>query len=129
MQLTIRSGPDAGQTITVVGDQFTVGRDDSCDLTIRDHKVSRKHAYFKALPDGRAALHDLNSSNGTFVNGHKVESALLSGGETIQFGDTQMAAVADAKAGGPSTAPAAAPSPPSPPQPPPTQPLPPTTSQ
>jgi putative serine protease PepD len=95
MQLTIRSGPDAGQTITVSGDQFTVGRDDSCDLTIRDHKVSRKHAYFKALPDGRAALHDLNSSNGTFVNGHRVQSALLSGNEQVQFGDTVLATHAD----------------------------------
>src|SRR5918992_184366 len=95
MQLTIRSGPDAGQTITVVGDQFTVGRDASCDLTLRDHKVSRKHAYFKALPDGRAALHDLNSSNGTFVNGHRVQSALLSGNEQVQFGDTLLATVAD----------------------------------
>jgi S1-C subfamily serine protease len=98
MQLTIRSGPDAGQTITVVGDQFTVGRDDSCDLTIRDHKVSRKHAYFKALPDGRAALHDLNSSNGTYVNGHRVQSALLSGNEQVQFGDTLLATHADGAA-------------------------------
>jgi putative serine protease PepD len=118
MQLTIRSGPDAGQTITVVGDQFTVGRDDSCDLTIRDHKVSRKHAYFKALPDGRAALHDLNSSNGTFVNGHRVQSALLSGNEQVQFGDTMLATVAD---GADATelagaAPAAPPGPPPSPQ-------------
>jgi putative serine protease PepD len=131
MQLTIRSGPDAGQTITVVGDQFTVGRDDTCDLTIRDHKVSRKHAYFKALPDGRAALHDLNSSNGTYVNGHKVQSALLSGNEQVQFGDTVLATHAD---GAEATELAgAAPAPPVPPPPgaqaaaqEPTVPLPPT---
>ena len=113
MQLTIRSGADAGQTITVVGDQFTVGRDETCDLVIRDHKVSRKHAYFKALPDGRAALHDLNSSNGTFVNGHRVESALLSGNEQVQFGDTVLATVADGAA--PTEAAGAAPAPPGPP--------------
>src|SRR5918998_677995 len=102
MQLTIRSGSGSGQSIDVHGDRFTVGRDDANDLVIKDFKVSRRHAYLKALPDGRAALHDLGSSNGTFVNGQRVQSVLLSGDEQIQFGDTVLT---------PASAPAAAPSP------------------
>ena len=89
MWLTIRAGADTGKVVEVKGDHFVVGRDDSADLVLRDSKVSRRHAYFKELPDGRVSLHDLKSGNGTIYKGEKIESVVLAGeGEQVEFGDT-----------------------------------------
>jgi predicted component of type VI protein secretion system len=88
LQLTIRSGADAGKTVAVEGSEFTIGRHADCDLVLSDLKVSRRHAAIRVLPDGRATLVDLGSSNGTYVNGQRVQSILLTGSEYVQMGDT-----------------------------------------
>ena len=62
---------------------------------IQDPEVSRTHAYLEPLPDGRVALHDNGSSNGTWVNGQRVTSTVLSGGEEIRFGNTVLRAERD----------------------------------
>src|SRR4051812_44529215 len=137
MQLKITSGGNAGQTVEVTGDEFTIGREASADLVLNDGKASRRHAAIKPLPDGRATLYDLGSSNGTYVNGQRIQSTVLNGNEKIQIGDTVIEPVVPAAApagdGGATTvgrAPLAAPAAPTPPaQPaagpaaPPTQPL------
>jgi putative serine protease PepD len=93
MQLRITSGTDAGKTVEVEGNEFTIGRDASCDLTLNDGKASRRHAALRVLPDGRATLYDLGSSNGTYVDGKRVQSMLLTGNEQVQIGDTVLSAV------------------------------------
>jgi putative serine protease PepD len=90
MQLTITAGADAGKTVQVQGNEFTIGREAGADLVLADGKASRRHAALRPLPDGRATLYDLGSSNGTFVNGQRVQSILLQGGEQIQIGDTVL---------------------------------------
>src|SRR3954462_3787920 len=90
MQLTIKSGPGAGRTVEVEGTEFTIGREAGVALVLADGKASRRHAALRVLPDGRATLYDLGSSNGTFVNGQRVQSVLLQGGEQIQIGDTVL---------------------------------------
>ena len=90
MWLTIRSGEDRGKTAHVAGERFLVGRDEECDLVLGDPKVSRRHVSLKRLPDGRVALQDLGSGNGTFVNGERVQSATLGGDEQIQVGETVL---------------------------------------
>src|SRR3954467_5336979 len=112
MELRITSGADAGKTVQVQGNEFTIGREAGADLVIADGKASRRHAALRVLPDGRATLYDLGSSNGTFVNGQRVQSVLLNGGEQIQIGDTVLVpsgAAAGAPGGGPGGAAAGAP--------------------
>jgi S1-C subfamily serine protease len=119
MQLTITAGPGAGRTVTVEGTEFTIGREAGVDLVLADGKASRRHAALRALPDGRATLYDLGSSNGTFVNGQRIQSTLLQGGEQIQIGDTVLQTDGSPTARSqpvPAAAAAVAPSPPPAPQ-------------
>lgn len=90
IRLTIRSGAAAGTNTSVDDGRVVIGRGEDCDLIIPDPKASRRHAALEPLPDGRASLVDLGSGNGTFVNGHQVESAELDGHEQIQVGDTVL---------------------------------------
>ena len=92
MWLTERIGREAGRTVRVSGDHYLVGRAPDCDLKIADTNVSRWHAYFAELPNGEAEVHDLQSANGTWVDGRRIEQARLSGGEQLQFGDTVLLA-------------------------------------
>ncbi|MBA2474791.1 MAG: trypsin-like peptidase domain-containing protein [Actinobacteria bacterium] len=89
--LTIRSGRERGSAVCVAGDEFVLGRDEDCDLVLADSRVSRRHAVLTRLPAGGFALRDLGSSNGTFVNGNRVDSAVLAGHEQIQVGDAVIA--------------------------------------
>src|SRR4051794_9585147 len=88
--LLFESGDEKGRVVQVTGDEFVIGRDDTADLQILDTRASRRHASLKVLPGGNAELHDMDSSNGTLLNGAPVKSAVLSGNEKIQIGDTEM---------------------------------------
>src|SRR4051794_18835106 len=88
--LLFDSGDDKGRVVQVTGDEFVIGRDDAADLQILDTRASRRHASLKVLPGGNAELRDLESSNGTLLNGAPVKSAVLSGSEKIRIGDTEL---------------------------------------
>ncbi len=60
---------------------LNIGRLDSNDIVLDDYKVSREHAVLK-FTSAAAILIDLASSHGTYVNGHRIERAV------VQFGDT-----------------------------------------
>ena len=93
MWLSIGSGSGSGKVVEVTGDKFVVGRAEGSDLVLDDPKISGQHASLEALSDGRAVLRDLGSTNGTFVNGRRIDAPGTStGGETLSFGDTQAAA-------------------------------------
>jgi S1-C subfamily serine protease len=90
MWLTIRD-PGQDRVLEVVGERFVIGRAETCQVVLADDQVSRQHAYLQALPDGRAVLHDLGSTNATFVDGDRVtEPRPLHGNEQIQIGNTIM---------------------------------------
>ncbi len=92
VRLTIRTGKEPGKSAELAHGQLTIGRDESCDLAISDDKVSRKHAVVELDREGRAVLRDLDSRNGTFVNGEQVRSAVLNAGDHLRFGDTVVLA-------------------------------------
>ncbi len=66
----------------------SVGRRDA-DIRIRDMTISKRHISFEASED-KIILKDLNSTNGTFLNGQEVREAVLSDGDIIQIGDTSL---------------------------------------
>ncbi len=98
MWLTVRSGEDAGKSIQVEDAPVVVGRGEDCELTLTDGRVSRRHAELRPAADGRLTVRDLGSGNGTYVNGERVSSAELSGGEQIQVGDTVLGSSRDGPA-------------------------------
>lgn len=84
--LRVVRGNDAGKTFPL-GEKSVVvlGRGEAADITIWDIRASRAHCRIDRI-DGGFRLSDLNSSNGTFVNGKKVTSHLLQSGDLIKIG-------------------------------------------
>lgn len=68
---------------------LTFGRSPEADVCIPDTKVSRIHAEIKPW-DGDYVIKDLKSRNGTFVNGIRVEVAMLKSGDVIRVGPTEF---------------------------------------
>lgn len=70
----------------VARERTVIGREESCDIVISDLLVSREHAEIRLLSDGRYELVDLGSRNGTFVNGRRVQRALLDELDLVAIG-------------------------------------------
>ncbi|MBT3220647.1 MAG: FHA domain-containing protein [Proteobacteria bacterium] len=67
-------------------DRLVVGRRSDSDIVfVNDHETSRQHCQF-VLFCGHVLLEDLGSTNGTWVNGTRIEAQELHGGETISIG-------------------------------------------
>jgi FHA domain-containing protein/uncharacterized protein DUF1707 len=72
-----------------VGRHFSIGRDESCDLAIADMSVSRRHAQLERTADGWL-LTDLESTNGTRVNGWRVRGRVpVRPGDLVSFGSLE----------------------------------------
>jgi hypothetical protein len=73
-----------------LADTNSIGRADTCDLTLNDGKASRQHARIEHRPDGYW-ITDLGSSNGVFVNEERISAPIqLVPGDQIQIGDTTL---------------------------------------
>jgi pSer/pThr/pTyr-binding forkhead associated (FHA) protein len=66
-----------------------LGRSMSAEVEIDDHSVSRRHALI-VLRDGQAVLLDDGSLNGTYLNGERVDHAVLADGDEIALGDARV---------------------------------------
>jgi pSer/pThr/pTyr-binding forkhead associated (FHA) protein len=65
----------------------TIGRAE-CDVELNDPDVSRRHAVIRQIDDG-LAIEDLDSKNGTFVNGRRISGIVqIAAGDRIRFGNT-----------------------------------------
>jgi pSer/pThr/pTyr-binding forkhead associated (FHA) protein len=71
----------------------TIGRAVGADFIIDAALVSRVHCRLTALPDGGLEITDLESTNGTFVNGQRIEAARLSSGDRVRIGRVELVAV------------------------------------
>jgi RND superfamily putative drug exporter len=89
--LTIDSGPQRGKTLKVTGERFVIGREEGADLVLEDPLVSREHATLRVIGDGIAVLTDLGSSNGTFVEGRRIDAPVqIDGQERIRIGGVEL---------------------------------------
>jgi pSer/pThr/pTyr-binding forkhead associated (FHA) protein len=82
--------------VPVAGGGVTVGRQRGCDVRIPMPSVSRSHCRI-AIESGQPVLHDLGSSNGTYLNGKRVKDAPLSPGDVVGVGDVLLVLQVDGK--------------------------------
>ena len=69
--------------------KMIIGRHSTNDIPLPDRTVSKRHAVIGRVR-GQAVVKDLDSRNGTFVNGQKVEKAILSCGDRLKVGSVML---------------------------------------
>jgi RsiW-degrading membrane proteinase PrsW (M82 family) len=88
LRLTITSGTLAGRSYDLETGFITIGRSDTCSVRLdpqTERIASKQHAFIEAKPDG-FYITDNHSTNGTLVNGARIDSAKLKNGDEVQFG-------------------------------------------
>ena len=78
-----------GPTVALGPEPVLIGRDPQNDVVLDDRRVSRKHAEIR-LRLGRYTLYDLQSTNGTYVNGRRVAEKVLEDGDKISVGGLEV---------------------------------------
>ncbi|WP_395640767.1 FHA domain-containing protein [Pseudolysinimonas sp.] len=87
--LVVRRGPNIGARFLLDADSTVAGRHPDADIFLDDVTVSRRHAEFVRV--GTAfQVRDLGSLNGTYFDGVRIESALLSDGAEVQVGKFRL---------------------------------------
>jgi pSer/pThr/pTyr-binding forkhead associated (FHA) protein len=82
------SGPEAGRVVDVSrGGSFILGRG-KADIVLGDEKVSSRHAELKFFGPGHYYVSDLASTNGTFLNGARVDRRRFGHEDELRVGDT-----------------------------------------
>ena len=84
--IKILTGPQAGLIYPVKEGKHTLGRSPTCDIKIASNSVSKEHATLLAVGD-KLILSDLESRNGTFVNGVKIQNQRLNPGDKLSLHD------------------------------------------
>lgn len=87
--LIVRRGPNSGARFLLDTDTTTVGRHPNADIFLDDVTVSRRHAELTRQGHG-FRVRDLGSLNGTYVEGVRVDEALLEDGAEVQFGKFRL---------------------------------------
>lgn len=80
----VMGGLDVGSVFNLDKDVMVLGRDPSCDLMLKDDGISRRHVEVRRTGEDQLSIKDLNSTNGTFVDGERIQEAtLLDGGKVL----------------------------------------------
>jgi pSer/pThr/pTyr-binding forkhead associated (FHA) protein len=87
--LIVRRGPNVGARFLLDADVTTVGRHPNADIFLDDATVSRRHSEF--VRHGTAfEIRDLSSLNGTYFDGVRIDTALLTDGAEVQIGKFRL---------------------------------------
>jgi pSer/pThr/pTyr-binding forkhead associated (FHA) protein len=70
-------------------ERTTIGRSRDNDIHLADERASRRHARID-LQQGALVIIDLDSANGTFVNGRRVQRQVLNNGDEIRIGESRL---------------------------------------
>jgi len=76
----------------------TIGRSTGADFILDAALVSRVHCQLLALGDGALEVRDLESTNGTYVNGQRVDRAVLKEGDKLRVGAVELVVMKSTKA-------------------------------
>jgi hypothetical protein len=94
--VVVKSGPEAGRRVEL-DDEIAIGRQDG-DLVLEDPEVSRRHAVLRRT-GGSVVVEDLESTNGTFVNGERIRSPReVLPGDQVRVGRTTFVIEPDPRA-------------------------------
>jgi two-component system cell cycle response regulator len=85
--LVILKGNESGRLYALTRSSMVVGRSQEADIPIDDERISRRHCLVVS-ENGRFAVEDCGSKNGTFVDGRPITRAVLSPDVTVQVGQT-----------------------------------------
>jgi len=87
--IQVISGPEQGKIIKLEDhSEFSIGRSSTCEFSVPDTSCSRMHAVITVENNDSVQIEDLNSTNGTKVNGKSISSShSLQDGDMIQLGD------------------------------------------
>jgi DNA-binding NtrC family response regulator len=88
-------GVDQGSRVGLVATATIVGRSPECDLVLTDAAASWRHCSLELTREG-VRIRDLESHNGSFLDGRRIESALAGAGNKIQIGKTTLRLTAEA---------------------------------
>ncbi len=87
-KLVVRRGPNPDHVYTLTSAIVVIGRDPVSDVVVSDPEVSRRHARI-FLQEGSFHIEDLRSTNGTYVNGRRInDRTRLASGDILDFGET-----------------------------------------
>src|SRR4029434_6633799 len=92
-QLRVISGPDKDKRVDLERKPMRIGKKEDNDFALEDNTVSRYHLAIEQRGDS-FVLKDLDSTNGTSINGLRVKEAYLSPGDVISLGNTEIEFIA-----------------------------------
>lgn len=87
-RLLVLAGPLKDSTIDLGDGETTLGREPGNSIVVIDPSVSRHHCLFRREADGGFQIKDMDSRNGTLVNGARVKEQVLRHGDQISIGDS-----------------------------------------
>ncbi len=81
--------PGFAQDVTLAGERIVIGRLKTCDVCLDDANASREHVALEREGTGWVVV-DLGSTNGTLVNGEKIDRVRLRDGDTVTIGTSEL---------------------------------------
>ncbi|MFH0947188.1 MAG: FHA domain-containing protein [Planctomycetota bacterium] len=88
-ELVFVAGERAGEKVRLISDRITFGRKSSNTVVLKDAKVSGVHCEV-VLEDGRPVLRDLGSTNGTLLEGKRIDEIVLDHGDRLMLGESTL---------------------------------------
>ncbi|MBL8940778.1 MAG: sigma 54-interacting transcriptional regulator, partial [Archangium sp.] len=89
-RLSITSGPETGKELVSDKERLRVGAHSSNDLVLGEDRAASRHHFEIQYTERGYLVIDLNSTNGTFLDGRRVERAYLSTGSQVRAGQTMV---------------------------------------
>ena len=87
--LVVRNGEQTGVALDLNAKVTRLGRHPDSEINLDDITVSRRHAEIERTARGHV-VRDVGSLNGTYVNGHRIDEALLQQGDELQVGKFRL---------------------------------------